>query len=128
MEQWLAEQQQISAEETAEPVDMLTQNVKDYIRRCYSDSNLHLVSLGEHFDITPYYLSNIFKKKEGVALMDYIARLRIEKAKEYIDSSDIPMSDIAEKVGFNNVRTFLRTFKKFEGITPSQYKEMRTKK
>lgn len=60
--------------------------------------------------------------------MDYIARLRIEKAKEYIDSSDIPMSDIAEKVGFNNVRTFLRTFKKFEGITPSQYKEMRTKK
>ncbi len=128
MEQWLAKQQQISAEETAEPVDMLTQNVKDYIRRCYSDSNLHLVSLGEHFDITPYYLSNIFKKKEGVALLDYIARLRIEKAKEYIDSSDIPMSDIAEKVGFNNVRTFLRTFKKFEGITPSQYKEMRTKK
>lgn len=105
--------------------DSLTENVKAYIQDNYSDCNLHLVSLGEHFDITPYYLSNIFKKEEGTALMDYIARLRIEKAKEYIDSLDISMSEIAEKVGFNNVRTFLRTFKKFEGITPSQYKELK---
>ena len=108
------------------PYNSLTQNVKNYIQQNYSDCNLHLVSLSEYFDITPYYLSNIFKKEEGLALIDYIARLRINKAKEYIDGAGSSMSDIAEKVGFNNVRTFLRTFKKFEGITPSQYKDLKS--
>lgn len=111
--------------EQEKTTDSFIDDVKEYIRLNYSNSNLHLVSLGEYFDITPYYLSNIFKKSEGVTLMDYIAQLRIQEAKTYIDSSDIPMSEIASKVGFNNVRTFLRTFRKFEGITPSQYKNLK---
>lgn len=111
--------------EQEKTTDSFIDDVKEYIRLNYSNSNLHLVSLGEYFDITPYYLSNIFKKSEGVTLMDYIAQLRIQEAKKYIDSSDIPMSEIASKVGFNNVRTFLRTFRKFEGITPSQYKNLK---
>lgn len=116
--------EKIKASETRNS-DILTENVKNYIQQNYNDSELHLVSLGDYFDITPYYLSNIFKKTEGVTLMDYIARLRISEAKTLIDNSDIPMSEIASKVGFNNVRTFLRTFRKFEGITPSQYKELK---
>ena len=59
--------------------------------------------------------------------MDYIARLRVDKAKALIDSTELSMSEIASNVGFNNVRTFLRTFRKFEGITPSQYHELKNK-
>lgn len=104
--------------------DILIENVKEYIASNYSNSELHLVALGEHFSITPYYLSNIFKKTEGISLMDYIARLRVDMAKKIIDDSpNTAMQDISETVGFNNARTFLRTFRKFEGITPSQYKE-----
>lgn len=121
------ENEEKSKEADSSASDTLLDNVKNYIQQNYSDSNLHLASLGEFFGITPYYLSNIFKKTEGVTLMDYIARLRVDKTKALIDSSDMSMSEIAANVGFNNVRTFLRTFRKLEGITPSQYRELNHK-
>ena len=71
-----------------------------------------------------FYLSKTFKKATGKGLLDYIHTLRIEKAKELIKSTDKSLKVIAEEVGYSNNLTLIRAFKRYEGITPSAYKEM----
>ena len=80
--------------------------------------------IGEYFNITPYYVSNIFKKSENISMLDYISVTRINKAKELITDTDLNLEAIALQCGFSNIRTFMRTFQKFEIVTPGKYKEL----
>lgn len=80
--------------------------------------------IGDYFNITPYYVSNIFKKSENISMLDFISMMRINKAKELISTTDLNLEAIALQCGFSNIRTFMRVFQKFEIITPGKYKEM----
>ena len=79
--------------------------------------------VGEHFSMTPYYISSIFKKVTGHGLLDYISKKRIDKAKELLCSTSLSLEEISGRTGFNSVRTFMRTFVKYESVTPGKYKE-----
>lgn len=88
------------------------QNVIDYVQSNYYNPSLNVASIGDHFDMSPYYISKLFKEETGVTLIDYLNRYRIQKAKALMESSNLSGKDIAEKVGFNHVRTFYRLLKK----------------
>jgi AraC-like DNA-binding protein len=97
--------------------------IEEYIRNHFHEQDISVVSICEKFQITSSYFSRIFKKHTGTNLPNYIHKLRIERAKQLIGNTDLNINQIAEKVGFYNSLTFGRVFKKYEGITPGQYRE-----
>lgn len=94
-----------------------------YIQSNYNSPSLNVDSIGYYFDMTPDYISKMFKEINGESLVDYINKYRLSKAKELIISKKYTMSDISSMVGYNHVRTFNRVFKKYEGITPTMFKK-----
>lgn len=100
----------------------LLERIDAYIQaNCY-DNNFSLVSLADHMNLTPTYLSSFFKEKMGENLVDRIARLRMTKAKELLLTTSANVSEIALQVGYASSGTFIRGFKKLEGVTPTQYR------
>lgn len=68
------------------------------------------------------YVSRLFKKETGTTFAYYITQKRIEDAKELLTTTKKPLTDIAMEVGFNDTFHFIKTFKKFMGMTPGQYR------
>lgn len=84
--------------------------------------NLSVTRVAEVFNYNPNYLSGAFKKHTGVSLLDYITRTKIDFAKSLLLSSRDSVKDIANYVGFDDEKYFMKVFKKLEGVTPSQYR------
>lgn len=112
------------SQERAESLRDLVLKVTSHIEEQYRDSNLSVNTIGEHFDLKGSYLSKLFKNQTGEGLLDCINKYRIEQAKRMMKSKQDSISDIARQVGYNEVATFIRVFKKYEGITPGKFKEM----
>lgn len=85
-------------------------------------SDLSLNAIASHMHISASYLSRIFKKETGYSLSDYINMRRIEKAKKLLLHTDIYTYVIAEMVGYNDATYFSSIFKKYEGVSPSQFR------
>ena len=92
-----------------------------YINEHFSE-NLSLKTLSEKFYMNPAYLSQFFKNKTGMNYHAYLSRLRLEKAKQLLISTDQPIAEIAARAGFYDYRAFTRRFHREEGLTPSQYR------
>lgn len=107
--------------------DMLLTRMIDYVRENYTDYNLNVNAISEKFNLSSYYVSKIFKNATGEALSDFIARLRVQKAKNLLETTELSMSDIYEQSGFSNEKTFARTFSKYEALTPSKYRRAHKK-
>lgn len=92
-----------------------------YINEHYSE-NLYLEMIADEMGMSPKYISRIFKEITGQNLTDYISLIRINKAKQYLSETSLLIGDISSKVGIHSRSTFLRLFKKYEGITPMDYR------
>lgn len=68
----------------------------------------------------------MFKKTFHMSITEYISRVRIEQAKKLILKGDMNIKTIALMVGFTSDISFIRTFKKYESITPGKYRSLRT--
>lgn len=97
--------------------------VADYITRNYQNPDLNLNYLAEMFHISAQYLSRIFRSRYDIGILDYIAGIRIEKAKEELHNSSYTIETIAQNSGFLSGVSFIRTFKKITGMTPGAYRE-----
>jgi AraC family transcriptional regulator, transcriptional activator for feuABC-ybbA operon len=80
-------------------------------------------SVAEKINLSPDYLSSIFKKYIGYSLLKYINKCRIDMAKKLITNKKLKLRDIADIVGFCDEFYLSKVFKKYEGISPSQFKE-----
>lgn len=105
-------------------VTNLLSQIKLYIERSHSDMNLSVSLIAEHFKINPNYLSRIFKQNYNIGVLNYIHNIRINNAKILLEKDTLSVKEIAEKVGYYNDITFIRVFKKYQGITPGKYKEI----
>jgi len=92
------------------------------IEKEYGQYNLSLELMAQKYNMSKSSLSRLFKDRTGFYYSDYISRKRIDKAKELLQKSEISIKDIAEAVGFTNDITFRRTFKKYELLTPGEYR------
>lgn len=92
----------------------------------YLENNFHqnitLGYLANVFFISPNYLSTIFNEKNGISLKNYINRLRIKKAKQYLEDSDIKILEISRMVGYSQLSYFGSVFNKLENCTPNEYR------
>lgn len=83
------------------------------------------ISLGDVADyacVSPSYMSKSFKRTMGISLVDYINKMKVEKAKEMMASSRSErIADIALSLGFANIYYFSKVFRKVEGIPPTEY-------
>jgi len=96
-------------------------SIVDYIAENYNkDINLNIVA--DLFEINPSYLSTAFKKYTGTTFSDYVADIKIKKAKQLLLYTNYKVGEICNKVGFPDYRQFVRTFKKLENTTPMQFK------
>lgn len=87
---------------------------------------ISLNELANHLDITPTYLSKLFKKEVGIPLSEFIQRERVEEAKKLLTLTTYPLSDICAWLNFNDQSYFTRVFKKSTNMTPRQYREKYT--
>ncbi|NLL66628.1 MAG: helix-turn-helix transcriptional regulator, partial [Clostridiaceae bacterium] len=88
----------------------------------YSE-DLYLAKMADIVGTTPKYFSNFFKKAFGINFVDYLNRVRISHAKEYLKNSDISINELSNKLGYNHSRTFTSIFKKYIGIPPTEYRK-----
>lgn len=93
----------------------------------YIEKNLHrritLEEVAEHINMSPFYLSKIFKKEIHINFVDYITERKMEKARELLISTKTPIMNIALDLGYNEPNYFSKVFRKATGITPSEYRD-----
>ncbi len=103
-------------------------DIEEYIDAHYMNNCLSNTVIADEFNITGQYLSVLFKKYKNENIQNYIARVRIEYAKELLKNEKYTVFQIANMVGYSNDIGFIRVFKKFEGITPGKFRQMHLNK
>lgn len=108
-----------SKNEEKRPTDYATQ-VKTYIEDHF-DQNLSLKSLSDHFHLNASYLSQLFRQRCGKCLTEYIESVRIDKSKNWLETTDMTVAETALRTGYADANYFSKVFKKNTGISPTDY-------
>jgi len=114
MGQALAERQRDASAVIAKVQSYIADNLHEELTR---DSIAHSVYRN------PAYLSRLFRKETGLSLSDYIAMVRIERAKRYLIDTNDKVSHIAESVGYVHFSYFAKLFKKMTSMSPQEYRK-----
>lgn len=94
-----------------------------YIQAHYRENNLSLDRLADEFQLSPSYISKLFKEHTESNFIDHLIEIRINASKELLANPDMKVNKIGEAVGYANTGSFLRTFKKYTGMTPTEYRD-----
>ena len=100
----------------------ISEKVKLFILS-HLDENITRKMLAEHVYLNEDYLSRLFRKTEGMALSQYIAEVKTQRAMELLRSPAVTISEAAAQIGIDNFPYFSRMFKKQTGLSPSEYKK-----
>lgn len=92
-----------------------------YIEENYKEE-IFLKDVANISNVSPYYFSKLFKKEMGMNFTAYITKYKVEKAKEMLKNTDIPIVNIAAELGYYECGYFTKIFKKIEGVTPTGYR------
>lgn len=93
-----------------------------WIEKNYKN-DISLTNAADQMHMNPNYLSRMFKKEAGITFVHYITQLRMNEAIRLLNTTSRSVSDISLEVGFNDYFYFLKSFKKYTGKTPSQYRD-----
>lgn len=104
------------------PYQIYVNQAEDYIRRNFK-SNIKINDLASYIGIDRSYLTNIFKKVTQLSPQEYLINYRMEKAKNMLINTGKKIGEIAENTGYHDQLTFSKMFKKFVGMSPSEYRE-----
>jgi len=96
-------------------------NAMEYIKSSYN-MDIGLQSVAKHIHVSSSYLSRIFSKKTGETIIEYITKIRMEKAKELLKSANIQIFEVAALVGIEDPAYFSHLFKKHTGLSPKEFK------
>jgi two-component system response regulator YesN len=95
----------------------------EYITNHYKEA-ITLEIVAEAVALSPNYLSKIFKNETGTNFSEYLISKRMEKASEMLRNSDKPIAQIAEEVGYVDMKYFRKLCKKYMGLKPSEYRKL----
>jgi AraC-like DNA-binding protein len=99
------------------------EKIKAFVVDNYN-TELSLERVAEAVGLSPSYLSFIFKESSGMNFVDFVNEYRLEKARQLLTSTSMTIAQVAEAVGYMNANTFSKTFKKYTGVSPGQFREM----
>lgn len=94
----------------------------DYIKANYC-SELNMAMVSNHVSMNYSLFSIAFKEYTGVNFVNYLKLIRIEEAKRLLEETDDKVLDISKKVGYENEKHFMKTFKKMCGVSPTEYRK-----
>lgn len=94
---------------------------QEFIRVHYNQ-DLTLKMVSDFVGLSESHFSNLFARKMGTSFIDYLTRVRVEKAKELMNTTHLKIYEIALQVGYASTEHFSRMFKKITGMSPNQYK------
>ena len=92
-----------------------------YIQQNFTGKIL-LKEFGEQFHLSEKYISRYFKEHSHITISQYVTYLRLEHAKQLLQDTDIPVTEVAMQSGYQNVSYFIRSFKKTYGMSPLKYR------
>jgi len=105
------------------PQNSIIEKIIEYIEKNFTN-RLLLSDISKEFSISASHLSHLFKRETGLSVKQYILQRRIVEAKKLLSESDIKVTAISTKVGFDNFSLFNRIFKKITGLTPYNYRRI----
>ena len=120
--QYLAD---VSRDETTKTLSREVFEAVKYIKENYAN-NITLQQVAKQVEISPNYLSSLFKKELQLSFVDYINQVRIHNAKKLLLNTHLKSYEISQKVGFTDESYFSRIFKKIVGIRPNEFKRQGT--
>ncbi len=114
-------------------VEMVENSATIVKMQYFIESSLHkditLSMVADYLGFSPSYCSKYIKKKTNQNFLDYVSSIRMREAETLLRTSDMSITDISYNTGFNSIQSFNRIFKKFRGVTPTEYrKSLRNKK
>ena len=90
-----------------------------YIRSKYQDE-ITLDKLADYFFLNKYYIAHAYKKKYGISVMQHLSQVRCSEAKKLLETTNLPISEIAVSVGYNSISHFSETYKNIICESPAQ--------
>lgn len=99
-----------------------------YVDANFENPDLSLQVLADQMDLSVSAISRIFKATVKINFVDYLCRIRMEKAKEYLRVSEAPIAEVSRQVGYENELSFKRAFIRYEGIRPREYRQQQREK
>lgn len=99
------------------PIRAITRYMQEHLAE-----EISLSVLAEEFHLNAQYISQLFKSKIGVGFLAYPINIRMEHAKKLLLTTPLSIAEVLEQSGYGDYRVFTKTFKRSEGITPSQYR------
>lgn len=100
----------------------LVEKIQAYIEDNFKNAELNVSTVANNFEVNLSYLSKTFKDATGRNVLDFINGKRAECAKQLLSTTSLSIKEIAELSGFYNSNAFIRSLKKYEGVTPMQYR------
>ena len=103
--------------------NFLIQKAEEYLRKHYKEQ-VTLTGLANYMELSESYTSRLFNKETGMNLSTYLNKLRVEEAKRLLRNTKMKIYEIAEETGYSSTTVFHITFKKLEGMTPADYRNL----
>ncbi|WP_010175337.1 response regulator transcription factor [Bacillus coahuilensis] len=103
-------------------ITITMRKVEEYLKEYYHE-DIKLQDIADTFYISREYISRKFKEHFHLTITDYLVDLRMKKAMELLDRTNLKVYEIAEKVGYVDDKYFRKVFKKFAGVTPNDYRQ-----
>lgn len=100
------------------------QKAKAYIMNHLS-KNFSVKDVADYVHLSPEYFTKLFKKETGRNIKDYIVQMKVDVAKDLLENPNIPISLVALELGYTNFSHFTQMFKKYENVTPSEYRKQK---
>ena len=100
----------------------LIDTAKQYLAEHFESNDVSLNTVAAQVGVSSSYFSSIFKQETGQSFVEYLTKLRIDKACELLRCTTLRTSEIGERVGYNDPHYFSATFKKVTGVSPKNYK------
>jgi len=101
----------------------LVRRAKQYLQEHYGDSELTLESMADALQASPVYVSRLLKQELGMTFVAYLTQLRMKKAVQLLNGTELSIHEIAERVGYDTQHYFSTAFKKVNGVSPNQYRK-----
>ena len=94
----------------------------NYINSNY-ENDLSLADIANFIYLSPSYFAKVFKKEMGISPINYLLKVRTDKAREILSSTDLQIGEVAMLVGFSSHQRFNEIFKKNTGMTPTDHRK-----
>lgn len=118
MEQYAKGRSRIAYPETDHPE---INRIIAYVLRNY-DQDISLQAMAAYVNMDENYLSGLFKKKTGDTFINYLQQIRVSEARFYLEQTELPVAEIGARAGFANPSYFFKIFKRWTGLTPSEFR------